>query len=283
MKQPPVRSVDLGVKVRSRRKRHRRARRYLKVSPYRSLSIHRGGRDGCRIHTSDGSFRCLIRRRRWRNVFVATTHAEASTTGVVSLFRWVEGSHERIPNYLADGLNMREPAIDPVVIEVPQAGHVVGLAPNSTGVEAVAEEDPRLGIGRKLTVASSTDKTGEKVDERTERHAQTFEFPASMSGGPGRNTVVFRDVVGHAEVASGERPPLLREAGLLQTHTGAFDDTPNGAFSDTVGLGPSGDGGVKLPAKFTCRSTKFRGTVRVKTLDRLMPHEGTKCLLCVLG
>jgi hypothetical protein len=178
---------------------------------------------------------------------------------------------------------MREPAIDPVIVEVPQAGHIVGLAPNSTGVDAVAEEDPRLCVGRKFTVASSTDRTGEEVNKRTKRDTQTFELSTTMSGGPRGNTVVFRDIVGHAEVASSKRPPLLREAGLLESHSGAFDDTPNGAFSDTVGLGPSGDGGVKLPAKFTCRSTKFRGTDRIKTLDRLMPHEGKKCLLCVLG
>jgi hypothetical protein len=178
---------------------------------------------------------------------------------------------------------MREPAIDPVIVEVPQAGHIVGLAPNSTGVDAIAEEDPRLCVGRKFTVASSTDRTGEKVDKRTKRDTQTFELSTTMSGGPRGNTVVFRDIVGHAEMASSKRPPLLREAGLLESHSGAFDDTPNGAFSDTVGLGPSGDGEVKLPAKFTCRSTKFRGTVRVEMFDKFMPHKREERLLGVFS
>jgi len=145
-------------------------------------------------------------------------------------------------------LDMREPAIDPVIVEVPQAGHIVGLAPNSTGVDAIAEEDPRLCVGRKFTVASSTDRTGEEINERTKRDAQTLEFPASVSGGPWRNTVVFRNVVGHAEVASNERPPLLWEAGLLQGNASAFYDTPHGAFGDTIGLRPSGDGRVRLPS-----------------------------------
>jgi hypothetical protein len=279
MKQPPVRSVDLGVEVRSRRRRHRPTRRSLEVGPYRCLSIHRSGRSGHRINTSNRGVRCLVRRWGWGNVFITTTHVEASSTGVVSLFRRVEGSHEGIPDYLADGLNMREPAIDPVIIEVPQAGHVIGLAPNSAGVEAVAEENSRLGVGRKLAVASSTDRTGEKVNERSKKDAQTLEFPASVSGGPWRNTGVFRDVVGHARMASSKRPPLLWEAGLLQSHPSAFDDTPNSAFSDTVGLWPSGDGGVKLPSEFACRSTKFRGAVRVETLNKLVPHEREESLL----
>jgi hypothetical protein len=234
MKQPPVRSVDLRVEIRSRRRRHGRTRRSLKISPYRCLGTHRSGRSRHRINTSNKGVRCLIRRRGWSNVFITTTSVEASTTGVISLFCRIEGSHERVPHDLADGLNMREPAIDPVIIEVPQAGHVVGLAPNSTGVETVAEEDSRLGVGRKLAVASSTDRTGEKVNERATRDAQTFELPTSMSGGPWRNTVVFRNVVGHAKVASSERPPLLWEAGLLESHTGAFDDAPSRAFGDTA-------------------------------------------------
>jgi hypothetical protein len=177
---------------------------------------------------------------------------------------------------------MREATIDPMIIEVPQASHEVGLTPHSTGVKTVTEEDPRFCIGRKLPYALPTDRTREEVDQSPEGDSETLELTASMSGGPRRSTRVLRNVVGHAEVASSKGPPLLGEARLFEGDASALDDTTDGTLGNPVGLGPARDRGVELPAELTCRGTEFGSTVRVKTLDELVAHEGEESFLRVL-
>ena len=68
---------------------------------------------------------------------------------------------------------------------------------------------PRFCVGRKLPPALGADKTGERVDQSPEWDSETFELTSSVAGGPGRSTLVLRDVVGHAEIAGSEGPPLL--------------------------------------------------------------------------
>jgi hypothetical protein len=192
------------VEVRSRRRGWGSTRRCVEISPHGSLSIHRSGRDGCGIQTTERRFGSIGWRQGRSNVLIATFHMKTTTTGVVRFLSGEERRDKRVPHHFADGLDMRESAVDPVVVEVPQTSHIKGFAPDSTGVEAVAEDNSRLCVGRELPVTRSTNRTGEKVDERTERDTQTLEFSASVSCGPRRNTVVFRDAVGHAEMARSE-------------------------------------------------------------------------------
>ena len=94
---------------------------------------------------------------------------------------------------------------------------------------------------------------------------------------------MFRDIVGHAEVAGREGPPLLRKPRLLESNSGSLDDAPNGALRDAIRLRATRDGRMKLPSQFAGRSSKFRGAVRVETLDRNVASEGKKGLLRLLG
>ena len=94
---------------------------------------------------------------------------------------------------------------------------------------------------------------------------------------------MFRDGVGHAEVAGREGPPLLRKPRLLETNSGSLDDAPNGALSDAIRLRATRDGRMKLPSQFASRSSKFRGAVRVETLDRDVASKRKTGLCRVLG
>ena len=94
---------------------------------------------------------------------------------------------------------------------------------------------------------------------------------------------MFRDVVGQAEVAGREGPPHLRKPRLLESNSGSLDDASNGAFSDAIRLRATRDGRMKLPSQFAGRSSKFRGAVRVETLDRNVASKRKKGLFRVLG
>ena len=45
---------------------------------------------------------------------------------------------------------MKDSTIDPMVVEVPQTSHVVGIAPDFTGVEAIIEDNLGSVLGSNL-------------------------------------------------------------------------------------------------------------------------------------
>jgi hypothetical protein len=229
-----VRSVDLRVRVGRRGRRQRVARTGLKIRPNRCASIDRSQNFRHRVKAAQRCVRPPWSRSRRSNLFVATIRTKTSTTGVIRVFRREEGSHNGVPDHFADGLDVREATIDPVVVEVPQASHEVGLTPHSTWVKTVTEENPRFCVGRKLPFALRTDRTGEKVDQSPEGDSETFELTSSVAGGPGRGTLVLRDVVGHAEVAGSKGPPFLWEARLLEGDASALDDALDGTLGNPV-------------------------------------------------
>ena len=91
-----------------------------------------------------------------------------------------------------------------------------------------------------------------------------------------------RDVVGHAEMAGRDGPPLLGETGVFEGNASTLDHAPNGAFGNPVWLGSARNGNVRFPAEFACRCTEFGSTVGVETLDELVAHEGKESFLRVL-
>jgi hypothetical protein len=70
---------------------------------------------------------------------------------------------------------------------------------------------------------------------------------------------------------------------LLVGSSGSLDDAPNGALSDAIRLRATKDGRMKLPSQFAGRSSKFKGAVRVETLDRDVASKRKKGFLRVLG
>jgi hypothetical protein len=175
-----------------------------------------------------------------RDVFVSPL-TKTTSTGVVSVAGREERLRRRIPHHFAHSLNVREVAIHPVVVEVSQRRDVIRLPPDTTGMNAIPEENTGNGVGGKLMRRGFPDRTWEKINQGPEGHPMTFEFTSSMPDGPRRDTRVFGDVVGHAEVTCSERPPLQRETRLLKSNSGSFDDAADSPLGNAVRLRATGD------------------------------------------
>ena len=106
---------------------------------------------------------------------------------------------------------MRKMTIHPVVVKIRECRNVVRLPPNTSRMEAVPEENPRDRVRSKFGGRRLADGAGKKINESPERDSQTFELPTPVPGGPKRNTIVFRDIVGHAEVSVGPRRTTTSE------------------------------------------------------------------------
>jgi hypothetical protein len=180
-------------------------------------------------------------------------------------------------------LDVREVAIHPVVVEVSQRRDVVRLPPDTTRMNAIPEENTRDGVGGKLMRRSFPNRTGEKVDQCPEGYPMTFELTLSVPDGPRRNTGIFGNVVGHAEVTCSERPPLQRETRLLKSNSGSFDDAADSSLSNAIRLRATGDRSVILPSEFPGGRSEFRSSIRIEAPDSGVSGEGEEGLLRVFG
>ena len=217
-----------------------------------------------------------------RDVFISPL-TKTTSTGVVSVAGREERLRRRVPHHFAHSLNVREVAIHPVVVEVSQRRDVIRLPPDTTGMNAISEENTRDGVGGKLMRRSFPDWTGEKVNQCPEGDPMTFELTTSVPDGPRRNTRVFGDVMGHAEVTCSERPPLQRETRLLKSNSGSLDDAADSSLGNAVGLRATGDGSMVLPSEFAGRRSEFRSSIGIEAPNSGVSSEGEEGLLRVFG
>jgi len=186
------RVAHLGMVVaRCRREVPSRRRSRLQVSPETNLASHRrhrrkridaplrSGMVRGRIRPSRRDISRIptrTRRRRLTDVLVAPL-TKAASTGVIRVLGREERGSRGVPNHLADRLDVGKMAVHPVVVEVRQRRDVVGLSPDTTGVEAVAQKHTGDGVGREFVGRRFPDRAGEKVDQGPERDPKTLNSP----------------------------------------------------------------------------------------------------------